>query len=363
MKTFFTPLNTILLLGAAQGFTLAVILTFKKKGNQNANRILAGILFFLSFAIIFHSLSHALILPFLKTHALIIGVASVLIGPLLYLYVKALTSFEFKMSRTDLFHFLPFFLCGVVVFLHLFFGVDPNGRLIRTLINAISFSLFGFYLILANFRLISYSRTIKDNFSDIKKINLYWLRIFIFLLTQFLIFIAIFDLFFQTKSWDLIWLVSCIIIYIICYVGLIQPVIFSGPVLESGVGLVKTKKKYQKSSLSGKMADQYRNQLQSQMNEKKWFLDQNISLSDLAEKMGVSIHHLSQVINEKLGLNFYDFINSLRIAEAKKRLTDPRYRHLSIASIGFEVGFNSLSAFNGAFKKFTNLTPSQYKDQ
>jgi AraC-like DNA-binding protein len=267
------------------------------------------------------------------------------------------------MSGSDFIHFSPFFLCVVAGFLHLLFEIDSKGRLIRTLINAISFSLFGFYLILANLRLISYSRTIKDNFSDIKKINLYWLRVLIFLLTLFLIFIAIFDLFFKTKSWDLIWLVSCIIIYIICYMGLIQPVIFSGPVLESGAGLVKTKKKYQKSSLSGEIADQYTNQLQLLMKEKKWFLDQNISLSDLAEKMGVSIHHLSQVLNEKLGLNFYDFINSLRIAEAKKRLTDPRTRHLSIASIGFAVGFNSLSAFNGAFKKFTNLTPSQYREQ
>ena len=106
--------------------------------------------------------------------------------------------------------------------------------------------------------------------------------------------------------------------------------------------------------------------LLKKLNFRKSFLeksDKNITLSGLAKKMGISVHHLSQVINEKFGRNFYDFINSLRIDAAKRRLIDPRNEHLSIASIGFEVGFNSLSAFNGAFKKFTKLTPSQFRDQ
>ena len=350
-------------MGAAQGVGLAVILIFKKKGIQTANRILAGILFFLSFAILFHTLSHARILPFLTTHALIIGIASVLIGPLLFLYVKALTSFEVKLSRSDFIHFLPFLLCALMGFLYFISIVDSAQQILMTIISVISFGLFGFYLIYANLRLISYAKTIKNNFSNIERINLTWLRMLMVLLTLFLLFASLYDLFFKTKNWDLIWLVCCGIIYIISYMGLIQPVIFSGPVLETGIQLVGKNKKYQKSSLSDDMADRFTEQLQSLMIDEKRYLDKSISLSGLALELGISIHHLSQVINEKLGLNFYDFINSQRIGEAKRRLIDPRYEHLSIASVGFEVGFNSLSAFNGAFKKFTKLTPSQFRDQ
>lgn len=363
MKTLLTPLNTILLLGAVQGFILAAILTLKRRANRKANRILAGMLFFLSFAIVFHTLSHARIIPFLETHVWIIGIASVLVGPLLFLYVRILTTFDFKLNRTVFFHFIPFLFCLLLALLVLVSGSDSTGSLLGAGITVISFTVFGLYIILANLRLWSYSRTIKDNFSDIKKINLNWLRIFILLFTLFFLFAGIYDLLFKTESWDLIWLASCIQIYLISYIGLIQPVIFSGPVLETGAHWIKKNRKYQKSSLSNEMADRYLNQLQSMMKDTKRYLDKNISLNGLAQEMGVSIHHLSQVINERLGFNFYDFINSLRIGEAQRRLIDPRSAHLSIASIGFEVGFNSLSAFNSAFKKFTKLTPSQFRDQ
>lgn len=215
MREHFTPLNTILLLGAAQGFVLGVILTFKKKGNQQANRILAGILYFLSFAIVFHTLSHAQILPFLKIHTLIIGIASIMIGPLLFFYVKALTSVEFKLKRSDFFHFIPFLICVLLGFFYLFAGFGTDKHLFIKIITIVSFGLYTIYIIFANIRLVSYFKTIKNNFSNIEKINLIWLRVFILLLTLFLIFAAIYDLFFKTKNWDLIWLVSCIIIYCI----------------------------------------------------------------------------------------------------------------------------------------------------
>ena len=72
-------------------------------------------------------------------------------------------------------------------------------------------------------------------------------------------------------------------------------------------------------------------------------------------------HVVSQIINEQLSYNFNDFINSFRIEEAKKMLNDPGMKNITVASIAYDSGFNTLSAFNTAFKKFTGLTPSQFR--
>jgi len=74
-------------------------------------------------------------------------------------------------------------------------------------------------------------------------------------------------------------------------------------------------------------------------------------------------HILSQVINEQLSSNFNDFINSYRVEEAKKMLMNPEMKNFTIASIAYDSGFNTLSAFNVAFKKFTGITPPQFRSK
>ena len=69
---------------------------------------------------------------------------------------------------------------------------------------------------------------------------------------------------------------------------------------------------------------------------------------------------LSQVINEQLNKNFSELMNCYRIGEFKTRLADPKYGHHSIMGIAYEVGYNSKSSFNEAFKKLNGVTPSAY---
>lgn len=101
--------------------------------------------------------------------------------------------------------------------------------------------------------------------------------------------------------------------------------------------------------------------LQRVMKEDKIFKDAQLSLPKMAKLLTVSTHLLSATINKKSGQNFPDFINSYRIEEARWMLTCPEYSHQKIAAIAFETGFNSLSAFNAAFKKITSITPSDYR--
>jgi ligand-binding sensor domain-containing protein/AraC-like DNA-binding protein len=107
----------------------------------------------------------------------------------------------------------------------------------------------------------------------------------------------------------------------------------------------------------------WKDRLQELMEEEKPFLDPSLQLPELAGKLGLSVHQLSQVINDGFGRNFREFINSLRIEEAKRLLTDPRSREYKLLTVAFESGFNSKATFNQVFRKLTGTTPSEYRER
>ena len=80
-----------------------------------------------------------------------------------------------------------------------------------------------------------------------------------------------------------------------------------------------------------------------------------------AEALELSQGHLSKIINTELGVGFKDYINALRVEEAKTYLLDKEFSNYTLVAIGLEAGFNSKSAFNSSFKKITGETPSQFK--
>jgi AraC-like DNA-binding protein len=123
------------------------------------------------------------------------------------------------------------------------------------------------------------------------------------------------------------------------------------------------KKKYEKSALPENATGEMMEKLKRYMDVHKPFLNSELGLAELAAALSMSTHHLSQLINEGLNQNFFDFVNSYRIEEIKKQLQDPKLSHIKIEEIAFQNGFNSKSAFNTAFKKFTQTTPSQYRKE
>lgn len=122
----------------------------------------------------------------------------------------------------------------------------------------------------------------------------------------------------------------------------------------------RERKKYAKVRLPSEYAEKYLKKLLHFMETEKPYLDPDICLHRLSERLMIPNHYLSQVINGRLNRNFYDFINQYRIEEAKRILTDSK-NHLTIIEVAFRVGFNSKSAFNRAFKKNINMTPSDFK--
>ena len=118
--------------------------------------------------------------------------------------------------------------------------------------------------------------------------------------------------------------------------------------------------KYKTSPLTPEQMEAHQDELLSLMKREQPYLDASLKISGLAERLGIPSHHLSQVLNEGMETNFYDFVNSYRVEAAKRRLKDENYRHYSILAIGLECGFANKTTFNRTFKKMTGLTPSEY---
>ncbi len=120
-------------------------------------------------------------------------------------------------------------------------------------------------------------------------------------------------------------------------------------------------KKYKTSALDAETAEQVLPKLLHLVEQEQVYLDPNLTLKKLSERLMIHYNYLSQIINEKLGHSFNDFINKYRIEEAQRKLLDPRQGQKNVLEIAYDTGFYSKSVFNTAFKKFTGMTPSEFK--
>jgi AraC-like DNA-binding protein len=156
--------------------------------------------------------------------------------------------------------------------------------------------------------------------------------------------------------------------YLIGFMAMSQPAIFAtgesgeagsalggGPVPEAGNG---EGDRFQGSALTAEIAVQYWRQLQAHMRQERPFLDNRLRIADLATQVDMPVHYLSQTINRHAGQSFFDFVNGYRVDAARRMLEEGEK---PVATIAFDAGFNSESAFYRQFKKVTGMTPRQYR--
>ena len=129
---------------------------------------------------------------------------------------------------------------------------------------------------------------------------------------------------------------------------------------ESNPSDTEQKEKYQKSGLTDELSESLHQKLMRLMQEEALYKKSDISIGELAERLGIHPNYLSQIINEREGKNFYEFVNTFRIEEFKRLIAIPKNQQLTLLSIAFDCGFNSKSSFNRFFKKATGQTPSEY---
>ncbi len=126
---------------------------------------------------------------------------------------------------------------------------------------------------------------------------------------------------------------------------------------------IESKSKYEGSTLTSENAKLYTHRLKVFMETEKPHLIPSITINELSEKLSIPAKHLSQLVNEQFRQNFFDFINSYRIEEAKRYLVKKSRHSLNISQILYEVGFNSKAAFNQAFSKHVGMSPKEFRKQ
>ncbi|MDO9261812.1 MAG: helix-turn-helix domain-containing protein [Flavobacteriaceae bacterium] len=302
-------------------------------------------------------------------------------GPFLYMYITALTTKKYNLSKSDLLHFVP--PAGFIVYLlfsfmfpqysdrinmnHVSNDIEPPLPFVIFLIlTALSGPVY-FVLSVNLFRKLDIN--IFNNFSYSEDIDLDWLRklVYIFgIVWSALMIIAIihhvFKLYSMVFCTDGLFLSLSIFILLIGYFGLRQKEIFNNLNDERGDFIKDTPIKYVGLTLKEADIDYYIKKIKHHMINEKPYLISNLTLPQLAANLEIPSHHLSKVINENFENNFFDFINQYRIEEVKTKLADPKFKNFSLLGIALDSGFNSKSAFNRVFKKMTGLTPSKYKE-
>jgi AraC-like DNA-binding protein len=262
-----------------------------------------------------------------------------------------------------------------------------------TLLTMLSFSSGAAYWLLGTFfegearlafQLISIGiyhylayKALRKQVADAEQVQLQWLRQFILLSSVLCTIVALsiylIYVYYPALNWMRMGFLSLtLFIYWVSYAALTKPDLFSGPVLREQAILTeiaprmqvhRPAKKYSNSNLADEEATRIVTALEQQMSSSKPYLETDLTIDKLAKLADTNRHHLSQVLNEKLGLSFYDYVNTYRVNEARLLLTDPDRAEHKIASIAYDAGFNSLSAFNDVFKKWTGQTPSGYRKQ
>jgi AraC-like DNA-binding protein len=344
------------------------LLSFKK-GKRLSNFILAVFLSTKAFGIINYLMGrfeirnphiHFILAPFVFIY-----------GPSLYFYVRSLAYRDFAFKRVHAFHLIPFLL--ISIYFTVFYHTQSAAEKIRILIglrdrlpiqaiillNSFLHLLIFCYLAASFFILFNYRKKLKKIFSFTEKINLSWLNYVLFGFSLIWIFdVSSFILGRLSVPTSTLRASALVLIFIfadiIVYKGLKQPEIFNG---------IEEKPKYTHSRLTQPLKDQYLKRLQSYMLEEKPFLNPSLTINELGRKISISPRDVSQIINESLGVNFFDFVNSYRVEEAKRYLTDTSNRGKNILDILLDAGFNTKSVFNRVFKKHTGMTPSVFKKE
>ena len=126
------------------------------------------------------------------------------------------------------------------------------------------------------------------------------------------------------------------------------------------VPILELSEKYSSSSLKGMEEMKLYFRLKDLVEKEKLFLDSNLTLKALADKLNTNTKYLSQVVNHYSGTNFQQLINSYRIQEVKRKIRDGESAHLTLYGLSIQCGFKNKSTFYKVFKEVTNQTPKEY---
>ena len=297
--------------------------------------------------------------------------------PLLYLYILSVIYSDFKLKKKHLWH-LSFWVINLLVLTPRFFAVDFEEKeaflaLEKQVPEIItSYVLVHIqivvYFIMCFIAVKKYKSLLLENYSNASLFNYTWLfqllllfaiEAFVATFKNILLFAHLEAAFMITKT--VLALLALGFMAWIVLKALHNPELFRG--VNSNLQLVRQLVLENTNSIKEEDDINESVLLKKHMKTVEPFLDATLTIDDLANQMEIPTKDLSVLINHNLNQHFFDFVNSYRIKKAMQILQDPTNKHLTILEILYEVGFNSKSSFNTAFKKYTHVTPTQYREK
>lgn len=372
-------MNSIYLIGFIQSLFVSSLLLFKKR-KELSDFILVLYILVLGF-FLFFLYSNGTGLLHKNPYIVILDILYwTLMGPLLFIYIDLLTSGSQKLKAKYFIHLLP----TIIVFagfssyffqdeVQNFFRYNPETTLHR-LASKVWYYNSPLYYLICLYLLYRHKKKIKQYYSFTRNVDLSWLFYLVHGFAAFLlagIFIGLFRVIFNLNIPGIFqynWLVLIVYIFGMGYYGFRQKGLFYTQSIEGEGASKKTviankaQTVYRKSNLNESEAIELENRLKKEMLEEKLYLDCELDLRVLALRLETSPHKLSQLINERMQCNFYEFVNKYRISEVKKALVDPKNKNLKIMALAYDSGFSSKSSFYNIFNKSTGLNPSKYKE-
>lgn len=298
-----------------------------------------------------------------------------LLAPTLYLYVRSVVIEDFRLKFQYLFHLLPYIAISVL-FIPRFHGVDTTAKMvffshqqpmIEMIIAPIVMHLqLAAYLFAIFLTLKRYKLAVTNTHSDLTRLNKNWLMAFTGLFfIEFLLVTVRNIVKFTTLEHSLNWLTPLMLLSALGFISWILWQALHKPEIFSGISAIEfskipASKNNKTHRIDQHQAEKISHTVVQHMIEYKTYLQSGITIQTLAGKLNVDAQDLSWVLNHYLETHFFDYINKLRIDESVRRLTDVN-NDKTILDIAYDVGFNSKSSFNTAFKKHTGKTPSQYR--
>ena len=321
-------------LGLFQGFLLFIYLINLKKGNRKLNVYLSLILLGLTIRIGKSILGYYVPLEAWQKNIGISG--SLIVGPFLWFYGIILFQKSKTLSKSHYLHLLPFTLFALLL------SFIPSNGDFETFWN---YGIVVFHL--AIYLIVSWLTLIRSS-SETKSKRSKWYRNILIGVT--LIWLYYLGNFLNLKL-HYVWgpIFYSFLIYAFTYLFLNR----------DNFDL----EKYENSSLDKDSSIALFKSITRLFDKENLFLEPNISLNTLSEKLSKSSKEVSQSINENAHQNFREFVNTHRIEKAKTLLVNMDRKHEKIATVAYDSGFGTVTAFNVAFKKSTGLTPSEYRKE
>lgn len=373
------------------GMTMVVLLIIVMlKAKRDLPRILLAVIFASTFFFLLYYYAFLHRSASLASIAVFFGYGmGYLLGPILFFYIRSLTFSRENIVRPLFLHLIPYGIYWALVAVPLAISIFTGnvfavyGQAIADVseyLNIIeNLYLMGYFMI--SLKLLSrLGYTYKENFSDLHQRDLGWCK---FLVKGLMIIIlldtilSVYEMVYPPEV--VVWNIGMVIAFslivffgLLAYRGLFQarilvPEFLLTPRPESHSQVKDSKqdvienKAYHLAGMNEVEIERLKLRLGDIIREEKPYLNEGLTLSDLAERMGISDKKLSELLNHHLNTNFYEFINEYRVHTVKKKMLDPECAHLTLLGMAFDAGFQSKTSFNRVFKQKTGLSPSEYR--